>query len=360
MTKPGPLQAHVMPPAQARLTTIMLEPVTLAEHKKTGDYWKRSYIGPHVPARDRDPAFWSDVFGEPELWHFESIMWRRRSILRPLLDAAARADAAPLSLVTLGTSWSADDVERFWRELVPFIGGDARQNLDNLPDVVEQVEQRFTRQERRQWYRMLNRFALILVTRLEPLYLHRGRKPEIDVPTYFHLWMLAHHIIGEGQAAYLAAVAEPRSVSAYIPALTNDTGLFALGLFRYEESVFEAQKLRLIETYTYPHDPARKAANAEVLRSGDLSGLPPVERWFIEVAQRVSGFFNVVQTLRERFQGPRFARGYPELYPTFRELPNGEIECVRYGALSADTPVASDIKSLPHEHGQQDPSNQPA
>ncbi|MEY4578861.1 MAG: hypothetical protein RL701_3564 [Pseudomonadota bacterium] len=348
MIKAGPLQQHGTPPLAARFTTIMLEPTTIAERRKTGNWWKRTYIGPHTPARERDPVFWQDVFGEPELWHFESIMWRRRSSLQPFMQRALQFQLDPIQLVSFQTDWKASDVERFWTQFVPRLTNKVRSSLDNLPAVKASLDADFSRQEQRVLYRMLNRFALILVARLEPLYLHRGRKPEIHVRTYFHLWMLAHHIICHGKTAYIAAVAHPKTVNNYVSQLTNDNGLFALALFRYDEAVFEAQKLRLIESFTFPHDPVKKRVTAAIVRSGDLTALPKVDQFFINLAQRVSGFFNVAHTVREHFKGPQYARGYPELYPEFRELPSGEVQLVRYRKVTSDTPLASDLKSLPH------------
>ena len=346
MTKSGPLQSRSDRPLAARLTTVMLEPSSL-EERSAGVYWKRTYIGPHVPARELDLSFWDDLFGEPELWHFENIFWRRRSRLRPLMQRALEPQVDAMSLACLGAPLSEADVKRFWESFIPLLSGDVRRDLNNLSSVVQVVNERFSRQERRAMYRLLNRFALILVCRLEPLYLHKGNQPEIPVRTYFHLWMLAHHIICTSKEAYLAAVTYPRSVIDVIPDLTNHTGLFALSVFRYEEAVFEAQKLRLIEAFQYPHDPEKKAANAEIMRTEDVSSLPPVEQLFIRVAQRVSGFFNVVATMRECFKAPVFNQGYPELYPTFRELPTGEVIVERYGKLAPNTPLAPDLKSLP-------------
>jgi hypothetical protein len=252
-----------------------------------------------------------------------------------------------LGIVCLGAQLSDADVKRFWEQFVPLVSGEVRRDLNNLPGVVKAVNERFAPRERRVMYRLLNRFALILVARLEPLYLHRGSKPEIPVRSYFHLWMLAHHIICTSKEAYLAAVEYPRSVIDVVPELTNHTGLFALSVFRYEEAIFEAQKLRLIEAFQYPHDPAQKAKNAEIMRTEDTSSLPPVEQMFIRVAQRVSGFFNVLATLRECFKTAEFNHGYPELYPTFRELETGEVIVERYGEITPDTALASDLKSLP-------------
>ena len=348
-----PLEAAAPPelrgtkPLAARITTVLLEPVSLEEHAQSGRYWKRTYIGPHVPAREHDPLFWTDCFGEAELWHFEAIFWRRRSYLRPLMDRALDKNVDPLSLACLHAPLSEADVERFWELFVPLVPRDVRQSLDNLPKVVKAVEHTFSRQERHTLYRLLNRFALVLVARLEPLYLHHGGKPQIPVPTYFHLWMLAHHIVCSGKAAYLAAVAEPRSVVDMVPELTDQNGLFALCLFRYEEAIFESQKLRLIEAFQFPHDPVQKRANLEALRRRDFSALPKVQRSILELTMRVSGFFNIAPTLRDSFIGSVFHQGYPELYPTFEELPSGEVVVAALGTVTPDVPLASDIKSLP-------------
>jgi hypothetical protein len=347
MTRPGPLQQHSQRPVAARLTTVMLEPVSLAEHERSGAYWKRTYIGPHTPARELDPEFWSDCLGEPELWHFEAIMWRRRSTLRPLIDRAQKeASPDPMQLVLYDGELSPNEVQRFWNDFMPLISGDHRRDLSTLPAVVDAVKHKFSRSERRALYRLLNRFALILVARLEPLYLHHGAKPEIPVRTYFHLWMLAHHIMSTSRDAYVAAVANPRAVIDHIPNMTNHTGLFALGVFRYEEFVFESQKLRLIEAFQHPHDPAKKRATAEIVRSENFESLPKVEQFFVRFGQRVSGFFNISMTLRDHFVGPQYDQGYPELYPVFRELESGEVVTAAYGTIG-DRPIAPDLKSLP-------------
>jgi hypothetical protein len=154
------------------------------------------------------------------------------------------------------------------------------------------------------------------------------------------------HIIGNGRQDYLAAVAHPRSVVDHIPAMTTQTGLYALALFRYEEMVFEAQKLRLIAAVVHPHDPDEKRRIAEKVRTKDVANLPKTDRFFIAIAQRVSGFFNVVPEIRDGFLGPEFDKGYPELYPIFEELASGEVRLKEYGKLEGDRPLGPDLKDL--------------
>jgi hypothetical protein len=239
------------------------------------------------------------------------------------------------------------DVERFWDELVPLIAATTRTSFDALPETKALVEQRFTRKQRRVQYRLLARFGLILLARLEPLYHHRGLKPLIPVRTNFHLAMLAHHVIGCGREAYLKAVQNPESVVEHVPALTPHTGLYALGVFRFEAMTFDAQKLRLLERYFYPHDAEKKRQLNEKLKLEDLSSLPKPEQVVVGIGRAAFAFFSLLPHLRDGFRGPAFERGYPELYPTFTELETGEVIVGGYTPLPPGTEVAPDLKSLP-------------
>jgi hypothetical protein len=321
------LAAHAKPPALVRVTTHMLEPVTLAEHAQTGAFWRRRYVGPHRPAEAFDPAFWDDFSSAPELWHFEAIAWRRRSRLRGLIERAA-SGIEPLDELLLCEADGLEPrhVSRFWSELVPMYAGSVRESFDTLPDVLTKVEQRFVdRSERRALERVLGRYALLLVARFEPLFLHRGHKPLLEVPTYFHLWLLAHHIIGLGREAYARAYADPLSAAEHVPKLTPQTGLYGLALFRYDAFRFEAQKLRLIEAFTYPHDAAAKRVNAERMRERRFQDLPSGERFAFRIAMRVSGYFHILPELRDAFRGERFEAQHPERYPVFSEDESGVV-----------------------------------
>jgi hypothetical protein len=331
-----------------RITTVLLDPVSLEEKRATGDWWKRSYIGPHTPPQELDPQFQDDLMGEPELWQFDAIFWRRRSSLRPLMKRALSDQEDPLTLALLGApTLSNTDVERFWRDLVPLIGTPARENLETAAETVSELQRLFTRKEQRAQYRLLNRFALILVSRFEPLFLHRAWRPLLPVRSYFHLWMLAHYIIGCGRDAYLAALKDPMSAAQYIPALTAHNGLYALALFRLEDMTFDAQKLRLLEVYFHPHDVPKKRAIHARMKAEDLSPYPLVEQRSERIGRSLFGLVSVWPHLREAFRGPRFDHGYPELYPVFDELDSGAVIVGSYPPVPEGTVLADDLKSVP-------------
>ncbi len=331
------LALHAEPPRLVRVTTHMLEPVSMSCHRATGAWWKRRYVGPHRPAEALDREFWADASAEPELWHFEAICWRRRSRLGPLLERAAAGTTTPDALVLEDAAGlEPRHLTRFWSELWPLFSGHARASFDTLPEAVRLLSQRFERAEQRALERVLGRYALFLVARFEPLFLHRGHAPLLNVPTYFHLWLLAHHIIGCGPEAYQRAFEDPASAAEHIPDLTPETGLYGLALFRHDALRFEAQKLRLIEAFTHPHDPAAKVALAARLRERNFDGLPAGERFALGVAFRVSGYFHVLSALRAAFKGARFEAEHLERYPRFNEDASGEI-----GVEDAEMPSLS-------------------
>jgi hypothetical protein len=349
---------YATPPVAARITTIMLEPVSWEHRKKTGQLWKRTYIGPHVPTHRYDPDYWHDAFGEPELWHWESILWRRRSRFKELMDRSLAGRDDPMQLAIWDGRLSADEVDRFWNEFVPMLSAVDRTTFETLPAFVDQVRARFDRRQLRSLARLLGRFSLILVARFEPLYFYRGRKPLIHAQTYMHLWMFAHHIIAQGKQAYLHALSDQASWNMELPRMTNHTGLYPLSVFRFEDMCFEAQKLRLINAIVHPHDPAAKRAIADKLRSQNLASLGKAERIFMGIAQSISGYFCVMGDIREGFIGPAFDKGFPELYPEFEELESGDIRLKRYAYPAPGAELAPDLKSL-RTAGKSEPSNAP-
>ena len=328
------------PPVAARISTTMLEPAPLKERSETGKWWKRSYIGPHMPPFEYDPHFWQYILPEPEMWHFDSIFWRRRSKFHDVMERSRAGKEDPMTLALAASKGlGPEHVETFWNDFIPMIGGPRTASLDNLGDVVPAVRARFDPVTMRALQRMLGRFSMLLVARLEPLYLGLGSKPKIPAKTYFHVWMVAQQIICKGKDAYLAAMNDPMSVTSELEALTPHTGLFALGVFRYDSFVFEAQKLRLLTAVMPPHD--EEAKRKLEFSTDHLSDL---EKKAAKLFEAVSGFVSVAPYIRASFKGPKFDQGYPELYPTFRQLDSGEVVVAAY--KKAPEPVA-----LPPGHG---------
>lgn len=319
MAKGSALSQHKEPPVSARITTVMLDPLPLDEHKKTGHWWKRTVIGPHTPPWEHDPYFWDELLPEPEMWHFEAIFWRKCSRFGRVMERALEPNADPMMLALEDSPMTAQDVDRFWNELVPLVAACDRSKLDTLPDAVDAYRARFSRPEQRALYRLVGRFSAFLVARIEPHYLGKGFSPAFKAQTYLHVWLLAQAVIGDGKDAYLAAFADPMSLAERAASFDVNHGLFMLGIFRFEALVFEAQKLRLITAIMPPHDEELKAA----VNRGEK--MAPFERKIADFAEKFAGFFTVMRALRFAFKGPRFDRGFPENYPVFEQLDSGEV-----------------------------------
>jgi hypothetical protein len=307
------------PPVSARITTVMLVPCSLEERKRTGHWWKRTYVGPHTPPREHDPLFWEELLPDPELWHFEAIFWRRRSRFNRLMEKARAGSVDPMQLAIEDSPITLNDVELFWDELVPMVQKSDLSDLDALPDAVDAFRARFDRGEQRRLMRLNGRLAGLLVARMEPHYLGKGFSPPLPAKTYLHLWLLAFKVLSEGKAAYLAAFENPMSLAEHAASFDINHGLFMLGVFRFEALVFEAQKLRLITAIMPPHDEALK----ESMDRGEK--MTPLERKIADFAEAFAGFFSVMRAFRYAFLGPRCNHGFPEKYPSFEQLETGEV-----------------------------------
>jgi hypothetical protein len=257
------------------------------------------------------------------------------------MERARAGGEDPLALALAGApELTRADVDRFFDELVPMVGPERRKDWDTLAELVPSVRARFSPDELRALQRVLGRLSLVLVARLEPLYLGRGLSPEIPAKTYFHLWMLAHHILGNGRQAYLAAVADPRSVVADLNEMTVHTGLYYLSIFRFESMVFDAWKLRLLTAISPPHDLEAKRRVAYSAES-----MSRVEQTLARLAESTAGYFSLMPHLRDAFQGPRFEQGFPEMYPVFEQLPSGEVVVREYGKPKHDAHVPADASA---------------
>lgn len=337
---------HDGPPIASRITTVMLEPTTLEELRRSGRWWDRTYIGPHTPTHHNEPNFWENAIGEPELWHPEAIMWRRRSRFHDLMERSRAGKTDPLELAIWDGKLTRADVDAFWSELVPLVANADRTTFDSLPDTLAAIRTRFDRTRERAFARLLGRFAMILVARFEPKFLYKLNRAELHAPSYLHVWMLAYHIIAQGKDAYVHALAHEESWNAELAKMTTQSGLYFLALFRFDDMCFDAQKLRLIDCVTFPLDPVEKRKAQDALRTSDPESLAMPMRAVVKFGRFMSGFFWVMTDLRFNFKGPAFHRGFPELYPEFEELDSGDIRVKSYAYPSPDEPLSPDIKSL--------------
>jgi hypothetical protein len=306
-------------PKYVRATTHLLTPTTHAERVATGHWWKREYIGPHLHPMQSDPELWERVFLPPECWHLEEVIWRRRSRLSDLHRALARGENVHRAVLVHAPELEPF-VDRFWSEFVATLQATDRSTWDTMPDLVDGLRARYSESELHAFERLLGRYAFALAHVLDPLFFDGGfllvfgiGKPKLDVKSYLHLGMLTHMLICEGREHLERVLAQPLLAAELAPTLTIARGMYCSAVFRYDMMVYEAQKLRLLTNVMEPKRKQFSFKNEAFTKRMD------------QIAINIFGVAEVVPFLREQFKGPRFERGQPERYPSFRLDPSGVV-----------------------------------
>lgn len=306
------LAKHDEPPQWVRMRTVMLQPASIEEARTEGKYWRRKFIGPHMADRKRDPEFWNNFMPEPELWHPEAAIWRRRSKLNKLMKRAERGENPSVAVIADAPDLTAADVQAFWSEFIPFVPEADRESWDTLKQHVQRLRERYDTKQLRVFQRLMGRYSAMLEARLQPFYIHQGLKPKrLPAKTYMHLWMLIQTIIAKGQDTFESVLKNPETARDHLEGLTFENGTYFSGLFRFEIMAFDAQKLRLIRTVLGPYE-----------KNPDYS---PMQLKIIGILHSLFGFFAYADLVVEHFKGSEYDGGYPEQYPNFVPQENGEV-----------------------------------
>jgi hypothetical protein len=311
------------PPRFIRAQTYMLERTSFAALKQNGRWWKRTYIGPHLPVTTLREDFDESTFPEPELWHWEQMVWVKRSRLKPLLERAVRGESADALLLEDARGLSAGDVRRFWDEFLPRIARIDRDDWSRFAELMSALREQYSAKQLRQFARVHGRLSYLLLARFEPHFEGSLFHPRIPVKNYFALGMLTSDIIARGKAVYDRAYSDPLSAVPLAEGLTIARGLFLMGVFRYEAMVFEAQKLRLLQAIMEPS--GRRTT----------SGEQKLEKTLETIGEHAFAIAALTPFLREQFKGPAYERGYPERYPKFEVLPSAAVVRIKDAAESS-------------------------
>lgn len=300
-------------PRAIRVRTYMLEPTPVREAFATGRWWKRTLVGPHTGPLRFEDGFWDEIEPHPETWHFDDLVWLRRSALGPLLERA-RGGESPHALVLAGAEGiSASDVERFWSDFLPTVALRDRRDWRGMRAFVTELRAKYGRPLLYRFERIAGRYGAFLLARLEPLFNDQGISPvfgkvraSLDVSTYYKLGLLTHHIVGTGRAAYDGVFASPHTASAHLPDMTLQTGMHLLALFRYEIYAAQAKRLRLMHRWLEHGGRTPLSDAAEKKRQeGEAT------------ARRILSVIEVGEFLRSQFMGEEDVTDVAEAWPAF-------------------------------------------
>ena len=301
-------------PVAARMRSYMLVPTTLEERKRTGNWWTRTVIGPHIAAMERVPHFWDHWLPTAELFHWEGLLWKRRSRLSALRGRVERGEPMMQALLADSPDLRAPDVDAYFDDFLPAANLSDREEWASLPETVAALAQRFDAAELRVFERIHGRLGALLEAKLEPLVLGHGLTPPLGVQTHMEAGLLIQTILGDGRDAFEAAFADPKANAERVPGLRLASGMYLWVVFKFDLFTMEAQKIRMLDAMfgrESERDPQSPKAKFEKMLEVKLT--------------KVWGVLPVTQLLRERFRGPAYDHGVPERYPEFQMLPSGDI-----------------------------------
>ena len=76
------------PPKWVRVNCYLFAPTTISQWRSTGEWWRKQWVGVHIPARTLAQVT-PHCYIDPELFHWDDIVWKRRS---PRLVALMASD----------------------------------------------------------------------------------------------------------------------------------------------------------------------------------------------------------------------------------------------------------------------------
>jgi hypothetical protein len=220
------------PPKFVRVSAVAMTPTRFDELRASGIWWHTQRLGTLVPARGRESWVAQITYPEPELFHPDWLDYKRRSAAIRALTAAFAAGAEPDRAVLAGSNLTAEDVRRFWQELIPLFARD-RGQLELLHGRAAELRGRFGMDQLQRFERLLERFAWLLRVRSER-YHFADATPKIPIESNFRYHMFLHDVVCDGREAYLELLAHPEQMAARAERSTDAGQLWALLMLRYD------------------------------------------------------------------------------------------------------------------------------
>lgn len=322
-------------PRAVRVRTYVLEPTTVAELRSTGRWWRRTLIGPHFAELRHGEGYWDEPLPEPELWHYDDLLWLRRSRLGAMLRRARAGETAD-ALVIVDAPELSTDIHAFWSTFVPFVHERHHASFSGMRQTVQALRAQHGAARLRRFERIANRYALCLFAKLEPTF-SKSRwaflKPDwqpardaaaLPVPSYYALRTLCMAIVAEGKDSFEAALQDLQLVAAKAERVTMFSAHQLQTVFRYETFVYHSQKLRLLDRMS--HQEGRKIPTAKQRET---------EQRMAALVGRCWGSLPFIEFLKTQFTTIEDELDVPERWPRFAVLPSGQVLCITDGADAA-------------------------
>jgi lipase maturation factor len=243
------------PPKLLRATLYAFEPTSPAERARTGRWWTCHRLGTHLPPQGAEEAVFRDWLNGPELFHWDSLIWRPRTPLLRDFQRSARLATTLEAIEELAAEALAlpqSTVERFWRELIPSLQPPAANDWRDLAAVVATTRQRFSPTLLGDFERLTALLTIGLAARLEA---RLGREPsgQLGLPSHFHFGMLLHRLLLRGRDQFRRALTELEVLTCEADQLTVAGGAWLWAVFRFETMMYHVRASCVGLGFTTPY-----------------------------------------------------------------------------------------------------------
>jgi lipase maturation factor 1 len=220
------------PPKWMRVSLYGMTPTHPQVRRATGDWWHTRRLGTIVPARTREEWPQELSLPQPEVFHPDWVDYKRSSATMRALAAALASGTEPDQAVLVESDLTADDVRRFWDELVP-AATPGREEFAGFAERGRALTERFGRMQMARFERVLERFAWLLRLRTERQQ-YADAEPKIALESNFRYHMFLQELVLDGREAYLSVLQEPARAAARLERSTDSTQLWGLAVLRHE------------------------------------------------------------------------------------------------------------------------------
>jgi hypothetical protein len=235
------------PPKSIRVSCYMLETTTPDEKHRTGHWWRMRYVGPHLPPATLNNHPISQMYPDPELFHWDQIIWKERSPkLKAMMTLAQSARST--DSILLQTDLTTQDLDCFWNAFVVSVRRIDPEDWRALPQITRRLRRTCGPEQFMKFEKIFARLSLILYARLKPYYFGQ-KEPKLELKTFFHFGLMAYSMIVQGRDTFERALNDPACAISLAKAMRDRDGLFYLGIFWSDVLVFHARKCRLVDQF---------------------------------------------------------------------------------------------------------------
>mgnify|MGYP001627412191 CR=1 FL=1 len=236
--------AKNQPPLYARVSVYRFQPTSFAELKRTGKWWKRNYVGVHLPARTMQHDFFQHKNILPEQFHWDAVFWKdATTAVMQLQQTALKKEMDVIYLQAVKDQ--SHSMDEFWN----FLLHDAcvhEADWKQLPAIRNKLLQKYTLHQLNSFEIIWCRLSLMLEVNIRPHFLQKVQ-PGLPIDNYFIFGLYIHHIIGKGKNAYESILKNPSAINAYLEDFKMETAFYSYAVFWFETLVYQARKIRLTQ-----------------------------------------------------------------------------------------------------------------